>query len=404
MAIYVADAETTRRGMPRGAITSYHTPAGSLFDLDHWLKPEPRWLEHNATVVLPSWPTTRQQLLADIRARGWDTQPTDGGWFSCRRKMPDRTTRTLHLCILDWVGRDDPVLGVLKPLPGTNLDAANRAIAQVLVAWEDTMGAPYRHTPGVAAHDSIRMHHRAAQPQWAPYRSRTILEPEQAPAQAHIRPMLWRRPDAVTDGCKVVKFDQRRAYLAAMKSVNLPVGPLTNTGLDPEGPGYLRVHPTHPGHPLWQLVNRPDAQGTVWLGTTTARFFAETGPQAAGWELVDSWTARGQRLLRQWSARVQRLPASIAKPTYTQAVGMLNTKTGTIQRPDWYDLVIDQANATMLRRVNAVWQQLAQWPVLVHVDALGYIADTEYRLGKLSDLVKVGYGCGEMRVEDWSWR
>lgn len=401
MAVYVADADTTHRAMPRGgAITSYHTPPGSLLDLDHWLKPEPRWLEHNATIVLPWWPGTRRQLLADIRARGWDSQHTDGAWFTCRRKMPDRTTRTLHLCIIGWLSADDPLVGQLVNARSYR----GRDLAYQLAAWEQVMGAPYRHTPGVAAHDSIRAHHRAAQPKWAPYRSEGVLEREQAPAQAHVRPMLWKRSDATTGGCKVVKFDQRQAYLAAMRAVILPVGPLGATGMEPQGPGYVRVKPCNPGHQLWQLVNRPDAQGCVWLGTTTARFFAETGPGEAGWELIDSWTAPGQRLLRQWAERINRLPEPIRKPVYTQAVGMFNTKTGSIQRPDWYDLVIDQANATMLRRIHAVWVQLAQWPVLVQVDALGYIADTAHRLDRLSSLVKVGDGCGEMRIEDWAWR
>ena len=260
------------------------------------------------------------------------------------------------------------------------------------------MGAPYRHTPGVAGHDSIRHHQRPQQPKWTPYRNPGVLETWSQPAT--IRPIMWKNPSSA-DGDRVAKFDQRKAYLAAMRAVNLPVGPLRPTGVEPHGPGYVRVRPHNAQHLLWMLMGKLDLQGCAWLGTATARFFQETGPDQAGWDLIDSHTAPGQRLLRAWSQRIDQLPSFIGKAVYTQVVGMFNTRTGSIQRPDWYDLVIDQGNATMLRRIWSTWLHLARWPSEVYVDALAYVVDSEHQLGKLSELVKVGDGVGEMRLEGW---
>jgi len=398
MAIYVVDRVNTRRADPtldHSIYTRYATPAGALTDLGFWLTPTESWIEQGSTVVLPVYGQSRDQLVADVRALGWDTQPTEGAWFSCRRRLADKTTRTVHLCILEWLDSNDPVMGAyrLMLLAGSNWDDIAREIGITLVAWQKTMGTPYRHTPGVDAHDSIRAQYRPTQPRWAPYRGGNILHTWSAPF--HIRPMLT--TGVGSSGVRPVKFDQRQAYLAAMAAVILPREGLRETGVDPMGCGYLRVLPSDPMNPLWALVNRPDSQGCVGLGTETARFLREVG---AAHEIIDSWTAPGSRLLRTWTERVLKLPPAIAKPVYTQAHGMMNTKTGSIQRGDWYDLVIDQANATMLRRLWAVWAKLSMWPTTIHVDALEYWVDTDQEIEQLAQLVKVGDRCGEMKLEE----
>lgn len=397
MAIYVVDRLTTRRADPtvdRNIYAQYPTPAGALTDLGFWLKPEDSWMENGSTVVLPAYADSRDQLVADVRALGWDTQPTEGAWFTCRRQLPG-SAFVLHLCILEWINRDDPVVGRIQLAVdfGQTWDGAVDAIVGNLVDWHKTMGTPYRHTPGVAAHDSIRAQYRPIQPRWAPYRGGNILHNWSPPFL--IRPMLWTA--GADNGAPRVKFDQRQAYLAAMRAVILPREGLKNTGVEPVGPGYLRVRPNDPKHPLWTLVNRPDSQGCVGLGTATARFLTEAG---AAHEIIDSQTAPGSRLLRTWTERVLKLPPAMAKPVYTQAVGMMNTKTGSIQRGDWYDLVIDQANATMLRRLWAAWKGLMMWPSTIHVDALEYRLDADSKIEQLAQLVKVGGRPGEMKMEE----
>ena len=355
------------------------TPAGAFSDLGFWLNPSTLWLDTPSTVVFSQAPqgVTAEALPFLIHEAGWSTRPSTSGWFTCRRKS-GQVIRYVHLCVLPWVSRDDQLLGDAV----RNRDAAQAGA--LLAWWERRMGTPYRYTLGLSGHDSLRAMPRRKSIAWAPYKDRGALPGWEPPV--NLRALSYVDKDAPMTGLH--KWDTRAAYLRAMSTGNYPEGPLQPTADAPQGPGYLRVR-LHAfqgplGSRLVQFLRlRFDRQGTVWMGSNTAQVFVDAGLEL---DVVESWTAPGGRILRSWAEKVGKLPEQVRKPAYVEAFGMFGTKAGSIQRRDWYHLVIDQANATLLRRiVQVALRNPLCWPVRIETDALVYQVADEY----VSDLGEI---------------
>lgn len=369
------------------------TPAGALSDLAFWLNPATLWLENPSTVVFSQAPQAmdRAALPAAIHAAGWSTKPTEGGWFTARRRE-GKTSRVVHLCILPWVPSTDPLLA------GAAMDV--HEAARRLDWWERMMGAPYRHTPGMSGHDALRAVPRRRSISWAPYKDNGALPSWEPPF--NIRPLSFvdKTPD-LDRRWPLHKWDTRRAYLMAMSTGVYPEGALQPTGTAPQGPGYLRVRLVVPEgrtdlyRLLLLLQLKPDRQGTFGIGTATAQVLADAGVYV---EVIHSETAPGGRILRSWAEKVGKLHPDLGKPVYAESFGSFGTKAGSIQRRDWYHLIIDQANATLLRRTFWVgYQKAGMWPERIETDALLYRC-TPLEVSPLGEILGAG-----MRYEgEWS--
>jgi len=366
----------------------YPTPAGLMTDVAYALGNLHQGVE--TTIVWPTDPgpifTGREAMRDLIIAHGWKTQATEGGWFTCTGPG------MVHLCVAEWVNQDDPMIH------GPGLDSG---IAYRLRDWHARMGAHYRHTPGVAAHVSMRAVNLTKGVKWAPYRDHSALPIWEPPAA--ITPLSYRARNMSLLTEPLSTWDTRTAHLAALAAVELPRGPLTNTGPDPIGPGYVRWTVARTDLPWWMktLLPAADRQGCRWTGRATAALVDGYRPI----EIIDSWTAPGGRLLRKWAEQLRDYAnegehgGPIAKRAYTEAVGLFATRTGAIQRRDWHHLVIDEANASTLRRIARV-ESIGLLPQVVNVDSITYAG--EWSPGPwagLNDLLGVGPNMGNLRFE-----
>ena len=368
------------------------TPAGLCTDIPALLNPAVMGFMQESTVVIPGGNFDRTWVYQRVVAAGYRTTPTeDGAWFTCWAKGKP----TIHLCVLSWVDPTDPLIGWLAQPDPFDSEVAP-SLYRALAWWQDKMGGHYRHTPGVAAHVSMKAMLRREQPQWNPYRDRGPLPGFEPPTQ--ISPLMFRTTTigrtraGKAASASTVTYDTHKAYLAAMAGASLPMGPLTQTGPTPIGSGYVRI--TLPRSqwrsldhdPLFKMWGiKADRQGCDWIGTATlgAINYLIGAP-----EVVDSWTAPGRRVLRSWAEKVRDnldeddprgSKAPVLKSAYTQAVGLLAVRRGTIIRPDWRHLIIDYANAMMIHKTRIVYQDTGIVPLALDVDAVTYPDTPELR-------------------------
>jgi hypothetical protein len=339
---------------------------------------------------------TPQSVCDALGGGGWIVSASKSGWFDARHPSAGKRLR-LHIPQLAESGRD-PLLA------GTGLGHEHAAFA--LWSWHAALGTAYVHNPGVSAIINLReTASRGKPPRW-------ILR---HPATTE----LWRPPYNLTDirwtartkqPAKLARWDMRSAYLAAAAAAMLPYRQLTRTGADPgvaTGPvGYYRVraHADDSAGTRALALLPKDHQGCYWVG----REIVMSG--WANFEIIDSWTTPDSgRILRPWAERWRDLIATpVAVPPtfrpalkmgYTAALGgLLTTPSGSVYRPDWRHLIIDQLRASMIRRIHNAYTETGLWPWRVDVDSVWYDANKE--TPQLAAALGEGPRVGNMRRED----
>jgi hypothetical protein len=382
------------------------TPAGLLTDLPFLLSSlaTKTPLAAEITVTLPDTPCDpekgRDGVLTALRANGWAATETAGGWFRAQR---DR--RVLNLGIRAWCP-DDPMIG-------SRISAADAAKA--LWFWHAGTGTHYVHTPGVSAVINLRQHPRAAQPDWI-LQNRATAEYWQPPA--HIRDIKWQAAKTLRPG-RYHRFDMRSAYLAGAAGATLPWGRLRPTGVDHHGQlGYYRVclHPadTGTGRIHWpaaiRMLGGVDRQNCMWITHVQLNHLLDH--PIAGFEIVDSWTApSGGRILRGWAEnwrdaiaiadRNSPVARAALKRGYAEMLGLLNVASGTVYRPDWRHMIIDQVRANLLRKIGRVEQLTGAIPAKIDVDSVWYHDDDlqETSWENFCNAIDVNSNMGRMRYE-----
>lgn len=408
MSIIVVGAHTTNLDG-----RTYPTPAGMATDIRFLLDWATTRREPDVTIIIPEDPSHgggREGTLQKIRLALWESQPTQGAWFTCTR--PGYST--VHIGIAEWVDHHDPLLGA---------EAARFAAGKVdewhtlLSTWERLAGSHYRHTPGVAACSAIRHHMERANaaaaahgksggirmPRWT-LQDRRYATYWSPPAQ--IRDLRYTAPRGQhkRDG-DLHKWDTRSAYLAAAAAVELPYRQLTeDASLDITNPGYFRIQvaSTARREGLGRFLEF-DRLGCTWVTHSQARVLRDT---MYGYTVIDAVAAapdnaRG-RILRNWA---ERWRAHIKNPVigpaikagYAQALGgLFAVPRGTIYRPDWRHLIMGQTSASTMRRIANVAKHAKIWPERVDVDAV-YYRTTDPDM--ISTLLGVGGHIGNMRYE-----
>lgn len=385
------------------ATHQYPTPAGLCSDLPTLLGvPHELGAHLESTIIIPADPTHgggRQAVRTVIEGAGWKTAPTDGGWFTCRRGKA-----MIHLGVFEWLKDVDPLVRAAC-LPGFT-NPTPWALAQTLDTWARATGAYYRHTPGVAAIAAIRQSGKwntfgpkefRTEPRWV-LQDRSILDYWAAPAQ-----LTDLRAGAITKKPTHAyhRWDTRAAYLAAASAVELPYRQLVQDAQG--GPvGYYRVNMLGCDGDRLLLPAKADRQGTRWLGSSTLDLWRKR----AVLEIVEAHTSTDRktgRILRPWAEKWRDAMAThpdlrpVLKAGYAQALGgLLAVKSGTIYRPDWRHLIMDELRAQVTRRILRVWDLHHTWPSKVDVDSVYYDTDTPNAIG---ETLGVGERIGNMRYE-----
>lgn len=389
-------------------------PAGLLTDAGSLLGWAARHLPMDATGVLlvPSlpaygddgWSLDQRAEIADQRAaeQGWTRPPAqrwqETGWITWQNQA---TGQAISMGLLDLMDQ--------ARTPVANLEGTAVQVAYELAQYDAMTGTPWRMTAGVTGTVMLRGMITAsaeakrqrmpfggvkvaapALPRWHSDVVRRALTCPTTGVQRWARAagdVRWARD--LADGERhghVHHLDVTAMYLAAAAAAVLPWGELRERDphtFDESAAGYWLVDcsdlPTGPAAPpLWDrhAVN-PD--GTVYLTTPVMELLKDHGynPMVRGALLAPT---QG-RFLRSWAEHLRDALADdrrrestrrALKATYTQAIGMMNVPGGSIYRPEWRDLIIDQARANLLRKVYTARHLLGIWPVRIHVDSVWY--------------------------------
>lgn len=320
---------------------------------------------------------------------GWRVGEVSAWATVYRQRTREVAGVTVHVCVLPWVA-DMPA--ERWPWGGVT-DAAAGTMALAELAWQlgeydRLIGAPFRARPGVAGLAALR---RLAVPSRAgkPPRFRSQAGPHRSVADL---PLVWDREETAEETALGWRheYDLNAAYLGAAGVVEcLARDPLTHTGpavFDRSRGGYWSL----PVESVRELEDQRGARrpplvsglagdaGEVWLSTPTVALLEDLG---LGLEIRDSWTAEGRRFLRRWAeqldaarvltSREPQLQRAI-KRTYAEAVGMLNSDSGTVYRPDWFHMVVAQCRANLIRAVDKIGAESGRWPLVVDTDCLTY--------------------------------
>lgn len=414
MSILVASEDTTTM-IPAGGIpaTGPGIP-GLLNDLPYVL----RWVIDEwhrtgtwSTVILS---TAREalSLVLSVGGNGVGTSPDtsrwtftsrpDSGWLTARQEEGP----TVYIGIADRL-KSDPMIAFH---PDGRLHTVDTAAN--LDGWRRKMGSHYYATPGVAGVAAIRQYHRRTAA------GRTVLWQLRNPATTE-----WWAPPAPIDDLRVRlpirdsavhRWDMRRAYLAAAAAVRLPAGGAPRpTGAavltgPPWAPGYYQLAMTGHGGIIQRLLGAQPGR-PVWVGSPTMDLLASYQTR---YTILDSWTSElAGRYLRPWAEKINTgindgtLPwplRTTLKSAYREAIGLLSVTGGTIYRPDWRHLIIDQARASMLRRIHRVHHLYRVAPVRIDVDSVWY-AQTDMAgkttVAAIGEALGVGNEMGRMRYE-----
>jgi hypothetical protein len=208
-------------------------------------------------------------------------------------------------------------------------------------------------------------------------------------------------------------YDARRMYLAAAQACEqLAPYSLKETGPiepDPKRAGWWLLELG-----AWTDPRIPAPAGpprgepcTVWVTTPTLMlldWLATAGGAYQPFKVLNSYTGRGKRLLRAWGELIEKtyqratelmserdaeqFPTAratdaqrvrtAAKEVYRESVGLLNSRSAAIYRPDWHYSIIAQARSTLWRKVWAIGQAEDRWPVEWNgTDTVWYASGTE---------------------------
>lgn len=273
----------------------------------------------------------------------------------------------------------DPERFPLITLDGQGLMAA-------LYHWERVMGTPWALTPGVAGADALEAIVKGVRTYRAAWK--------QAPGQPYSRASEAPYRAGMFD----VRDDCTAPYLHAY---DLTRARPTAAGVTMVSPWALRPGPKEfdKGEAGWWLVDVapwcwpdfPDPAGynrrwepgaSRWLSTPTLTLLRQLEEQGVhgGFTVERSYTGQGRPLFREWNARLETLIRgadtdelrACAKAAGRETLGLLNSSTYQIYRPDWHFQIIAQERTNLFRKMWKVYGEEARTPLAIETDCVWY--------------------------------
>lgn len=320
----------------------------------------------------------------------------------------------VHVGMLGWLDKEE--FGLRGEM---YLDTMNR-----LCRWHEVTGSAFHGGPAVAAAEFMRASARGLGgkvPTWVP-KDRWAV-----PAwDGCERPYLvgdWSREE---DGAAELGIDSNGFYLAAASTVELAAEALVYSDrrtFDPKRAGFwlVKIGP-------WNDRKLPDPAGLHpdhgkprWVTTPTLRLLQELmhDGRHGGFEILESWTARGHRIFRAWAETMRDGvykdhpvvdldydgPAALQatfKAAYKASHGIIKMggpgdDRGSIRRPDWYYGWLAQARSNLWRRMDKAAKG-KRFPLRIDVDRVWFSTDTsDYAeaIGKAIPGFDLGTGLGK---------
>ncbi|GAB1695163.1 DUF927 domain-containing protein [Krasilnikovia sp. M28-CT-15] len=415
------------------------TPAACLADLLDWAEqtglgwPEPTglrrlrddgqlWLLRTLAtrLGLPEKPPTggsaagkdlHERIAAELAPRGWkigaraflaERGESPHWWINAYREAGAGIRVVLPHWTASRPSLDCPLLD-----DETGHDPDPQDLAERLIMFVETTGTAWSISSAVTGQNLIERTRVRA--------SKRLIEPAAPPPPATDRALAetdiyWQRPPTPIEAGQayVHAFDKNGMRLSAMGAVYVGVGAAEHhpgATFDPKVPGYWQIEPGEWERDMLPNPFDPSSRGRtgpIWLTTPSLDFALR-----AGWwdgTVLDAWLwpaidgARAQRpgvryfeqayeLLRD--AREWVMPARDSHPllasldralkvTYTAPIGKYGAKAVAgerLYRPDWQHHIMGQARANLLRKVAAVAENTARYPLAVAIDCVLYASD-----------------------------
>lgn len=315
-------------------------------------------------------------VLDSARNVGWEISGV-GPWMTFHRRRFD--CPSVHVGVLPWLNErtfcfiDEPFRDGI-------------VMTGHLRMFSHLIGISYRMRPGVTANASLMHMWQGKKPFWSP--SWDGVQPAQFEREKRYQ---WRTPSLPGDGFEH-GWDIRQQYLAAANVSRVALNNLVHTGRKrfDSSPGYWLITV-----PAWNVKQCPHPAGNyvggeqAWVTTPTMSYLHELSGRYSGVvsepEIHDSWTAiQSHRMFRTWTERIRDgivLAAERANPcvstalkdAYKASIGLWQTPTGFIHRPDWADTVAANARVNLHRKVWAEGRRRGgQWPTRINYDCVYY--------------------------------
>lgn len=340
---------------------------------------------HNARM----WDLPDASALDTLAEAGWKsspwTDPATGniGWIKFRLDDDMAIHPDVYLGLIDELSEHRCPL--LTFHPGGEFDP--HATADNFTSWHVRTGHAWFGTPGLSGSDVLEPLLRATIPVPAILKSDRYTGPRDA-AELPYTLRAWHQT-GVADERHAHGYDASRMYLAA--AINVEVAPWK---LEPTGPTQFDKH--RAGWwlidvPPWNDTRLPDPAGYSddtrrWLTTPTMALLQQLADRglSGGFEVLDSYTGTSKRLFREWGETMEQnylsamhlgntnLATAFKQAGARETIGLMNSKTYTTYRPDWYASIVAMARVNLWRKIFKVADTSGRYPRAIDTDCIWY--------------------------------
>lgn len=331
-----------------------------------------------------------EEAAEAARAAGWKASGKDGWWTFYGPGRP-----LLRVGLLPLVDRDETP--VLAPTPGETVTA--------LARWHELTGAAWFGGAGVAGLQIFKNVNPPGKgaPTLKPTRPGpmgTTVPAGPLVAEAvemDYKPAQWRARRAGTEWAH--GYDLNRAYVGTLSTIKVAPWTLKPGRRDwsPELAGWWKVDLAP-----WTIDHMPHPAGydhtgkgsnTRWITGPTMELLhqlAEEGAYGGILKIHESWTGAGKEILKPFGATMSKAwkdnRAKYSDPYVFEALklagraslGLFDTETNFVYRPDWWHAIIAGTRATMFRRawrIGGGRDGAGPWPLWYDVDNVYYGSD-----------------------------
>lgn len=380
-----------------GGGTDVECPAGVMWDPTFILDLVAPMFDDAGTLVLPHRWLSGDRAWSDLaRAAGWAAFTIeDSPWVTFRQHGKP----TIYACHADKAEGD-----YRNPLMPKGIPAQDRG--RLFDLWHTLTGTPFRGSPGVVGVELLRRSLVKRQPQWL---DRAIeVDGLELRGQGDI---IW---ESNRVPWHVFEWDLNSQYLAACTTLMAPwqgLGPRDTSVFDAKQAGFWHVRTDDMPGWVWGSRGAPPVlerrvlldDNTMWISTPIMEYLAKAGVKpevirAMVSQKSGTWLAPWAKTmyeLRTFASQVfgngadGELLAGTVKRAANETIGLMARRGGRCYNPALRWLIIDQARANLLRKIDRVVERTGHRPVRVNIDAVYYSAYPDDQPATLAETLGV---------------